>query len=377
MKTGKGMEQVNELYENRAARAKEIKKEGGQIIGYFCCYTPVEIITALDLVPYRIQGNVREPITEADAYLETITCSFVRSCFDQALKGAYEFLDGLVVPHTCDTIHRIYDIWLAYRRLPYTHFINVPHMIDPSSFEFFRNELEQFKRSLERFAKKEMTQQDLGAAVEIHNENRILLRELYQLRKPPLVSGTDVLRVLIVGMGIPVNEHNDLLREVIREVKAHDPLPGLPRILVYGAEIDDVGIVQLVEDSGGQVVMDDVCTGSRTFWYDSNTDGDALTRLARRYLDAIPCPRTYRPQQNCKHANNRFKYILDLVREFNVQGVIAYVFSYCDTHELDVPSLKDYLKANSVPVLCLSGDYVSFSKAQLQTRIQAFLEIVA
>lgn len=61
-------------------------------------------MTALGMVPYRIMGNLREPVTEADAYLETEVCPYIRNCFDRGLKGDYGFLDGVVVPHSCENV---------------------------------------------------------------------------------------------------------------------------------------------------------------------------------------------------------------------------------------------------------------------------------
>jgi hypothetical protein len=31
--------------------------------------------------------------------METIVCPFVRNVFDAAIKGKYDFLDGMVLPH--------------------------------------------------------------------------------------------------------------------------------------------------------------------------------------------------------------------------------------------------------------------------------------
>ncbi|PIU57660.1 MAG: hypothetical protein COS88_00500, partial [Chloroflexi bacterium CG07_land_8_20_14_0_80_51_10] len=84
-------------------RAKELHDQGKKAMGYLCCYVPLEFMTALDIVPYRIMGNVNEPITEADVHMETIVCPFIRSAFDIALKGDLSFCDGLVIPHTCDS----------------------------------------------------------------------------------------------------------------------------------------------------------------------------------------------------------------------------------------------------------------------------------
>jgi benzoyl-CoA reductase/2-hydroxyglutaryl-CoA dehydratase subunit BcrC/BadD/HgdB len=105
------------------------------------------MITAAGLVPYRITGTL-EPITQADTYLETCMCPFVRSCFDLALKKRLSFLEGIVYPHTCDNIHRTHDPWKTFIPSPYFHYIDVPHMTNPSSFEFFAGELGALRESL-------------------------------------------------------------------------------------------------------------------------------------------------------------------------------------------------------------------------------------
>src|SRR5208337_1773166 len=135
---------LNELYSERGMRAKELRDSGKKIIGYFCCFVPDEIITAFDMVPYRIQGSQCKPIDQADAYLEPMACPFARSCFNLALGGDYDFLDGFVAPHSCDTIERMYHLWRQYKPAPFTHLINVPHMQGPGSDEFYRKELAYF-----------------------------------------------------------------------------------------------------------------------------------------------------------------------------------------------------------------------------------------
>src|SRR3989304_2119525 len=107
---------VKELYENRIRRAEDLRLSGSKIIGYLCCFPPIELMTAIDLVPCRITGDIKEQVTRGDAYLETLMCPYIRSCFDLAVKGKYDFLDGLVVPHSCDSVQRIYDIWKYYAK---------------------------------------------------------------------------------------------------------------------------------------------------------------------------------------------------------------------------------------------------------------------
>lgn len=374
-----GIARARGLVEDFGSRARQLKAQGKKVVGYLCCYPPVEFLTALDLVPFRIQGSTREPISLADAYLESIMCPFMRSCFDRALRGDYGFLDGLVVPHSCDTVQRIYDIWRFYSPLPFTHFINVPHMVAPSSYGFFEKELERFQRALEGFTGKKVTAQGLKAAVERHDENRRLIRRLYELRKAPRITGTEVLQVMVAITTVPVAEANELLREVIAEVSARPPLPPRHRVMVYGSELDDTPFIKLVEDAGAYVVMDDVCTGSRAHWQMVGNTASSVPALARRYLDGINCPRTYRPRlgSHAQDLEDRFGYLKGFVRDFRVEGVIFYIIRYCDTHELDVPDVREYLeKVVGVPVLPLEDDYNVPSTAQLRTRVEAFLELL-
>ena len=147
--SSQGPERAWELCQDRLPYARVMASQGKKVIGYFCCYTPVELMTALDLVPYRISGRTDEPVKEADAYLETCVCSYVRSAFDLAIRGEYDFLHGLVVPHTCDAMWRILNIWKLHKPLDYTYFIEVPHMVGPSSCHFLEQELKLFQKSLE------------------------------------------------------------------------------------------------------------------------------------------------------------------------------------------------------------------------------------
>jgi len=93
---------------------------------------------------------VSEAITKADAHMETIVCPFVRNVFDAVLKGKYGYLEGIVIPHLCDSTSRTYDTWSYNIDLPYSHFLNVPHVTDDPSVEFFKAILRVFMKSLEK-----------------------------------------------------------------------------------------------------------------------------------------------------------------------------------------------------------------------------------
>ncbi len=370
----RGLIKAQELYEHREARAKELSKKGKKVIGYFCSYTPIEIFTALDLVPFRIQGKVGKPVEQAGQYLESIVCPYVRSCFDIALSGELDFLSGVVIPHTCDAMHRLYDIWKYHLKPPYSYSLYVPHMTHQASFDFFQKEIENLKAGLEQFVGRSASEQDLIKAIGLHNRSRALLRELYELRKPepPLISGTEIMRVLVAGMTIPVQEFNELLDDVLAEVRTRKPgTDTKPRLLISGSEVDNDSLIRLVEESGASVVMDDLCTGSRFFWNEVAPSKGAIVGLAERYL-GVTCPRTYRPGK----AAQRFSYLGDFIREWKAQGVILYTIRFCDTYQLDAPEMKDYIQSLGLPVLLLEDTYITSPLGQWKTRVEAFLETI-
>ena len=383
-----GLPRVKEIYQKRDSRAKELKKEGKKVIGYLDIYPVLEMLTALDSVPFRILGDMGEPITKADAYLPTVVCPFLRSCLDLGLKGRYDFLDGVVMAHTCEVAEKMAHIWRIYLNPPYAHFIDTPHTAHEVAQRQHKKLLEDFKKTLESFTGKTLTEASLHEAIKIHNQQRALVRELYDLRKPdpPLISGAETLQVTVALASLPVAEGNELLNQVISEVKERqDGPPKQPaRLLIWGSMIDNTALIDMIENIGANVVMDDIGMGSRAYFPPVELTDDPLDGLACRYLVALKSPRTFREtvlsEANRKDymtdLENRFGYLKDYAKEWNVNGVILEVLRYCDSHGYEVPGLRDYLDSIGLPSIYLEHDYSQSALAQLRTRVQAFLEII-
>jgi benzoyl-CoA reductase/2-hydroxyglutaryl-CoA dehydratase subunit BcrC/BadD/HgdB len=377
------MAKVQKYYDDYGLRARELKAQGKKIIGYVCSFVPLEMITAADCVPFRIRGNVREPITKGDSLLETIVCPFIRSCFDLTLKGKYDFLSGIVIPHACDSMVRSYSTWAYSLDLPYTHFLNIPSVVKESSFEFMQAELETFRKSLEKYTGKAIPDVKISQAIELYNQNRAKAKALYDLRKsnPPQISGSELTMVMTVGSSLPIEESNALFDEVLAEVKARkQPLPKGPRVLIDGACIDNFELIKIVEGLGAQVVADTICNGSRDYWPQVKVQSNVLDALGRRYLDKVNCPKTYRENKAGAFAGDaavRFGDIGFFAKEFKVDAAILYVYKYCDPFGFEVPARKAYYESIKVPMFYLEDEYSSGTIGQLKTRIQAFLEMIA
>ncbi|MFC1981309.1 2-hydroxyacyl-CoA dehydratase subunit D [Chloroflexota bacterium] len=383
-----GLKGAREIYQDRTGRVKELKAEGKKIVGYIHIYPVLEMLTALDLVPFAILGDMDEPITKADACLPTVVCPYLRSALDLGLKGKYDFLDGTVMAHPCEVAEKMAHIWRIYLDPPYFHYIDTPHTTHASAVSQHKELLKDFKKTLESFTGEKLTDGRLREAIKVHNKQRALVREMYELRKPdpPLISGAETLQVIVALMSLPVAEGNELLKQVIGEVKQREDGPSKKpaRLLVWGSMIDDTALIEMIESIGANVVIDDTSSGSRAYFPQVKPTEDPLDGLAYRYLVELKSPRTFREtvlgdtkrKDYMTDLESRFGYLKDYAREWNVNGIILESLRYCDIHGYEVPGLKDYLDSIGLPSIYLEYDYSKAALAQLRTRIQAFLEII-
>ena len=104
----------SDLLEARERRHQEARawKEhtGGKVVGLFCCSVPEELIHAAGMLPVRLLGE-HEDTSEADVHFPVNVCPYPKACFDQALKGRYDYLDGMVVPNVCDMVRAMFGFW--------------------------------------------------------------------------------------------------------------------------------------------------------------------------------------------------------------------------------------------------------------------------
>jgi len=382
----KGLSKAQESYLNRSQRAKELKAAGKKIIGYPCIYVPLEMLTALDLVPYQTCGDIKEPVTEADRALPSSFCPVMRNCLDCALKNKNDFLDGMIAIHSCDPQEKTARVWESYTNYPYFHFIDMPITVRPESLEYFKSQLNDFRKTLEAFTGKKLSTDKLEAAIKSHNQQRALVRELYELTKPspPLISGTEIIQVIKALTGLPVVEGNDLLTETISEVKNRStgPKKKPARLIIWSSTLDDTDIMQVFEDKAN-VVMNESCGGIRAYRAGVKSTADLLEGLADYYLNEITCARTFRQatlgeirKDYARDLQSRFGYLKGIIKEWKINGAIMLLVRYCDPFAFEMPSLKDYFDSLGVPSTYIEYDYTTGALAPLRTRVEAFLETI-
>jgi bzd-type benzoyl-CoA reductase N subunit len=350
------------------------KDKGGKIVGYFCSTVPEELLTAAGIAPFRMRATGSTSTEESDAYYSSINCSFPRHCFNEALNGGFKFLDGVICINSCDHVRRIYDNWTQFvPDTPFVEVMSLPRKTGPDQVAWYRDEINLLKGKLEKQFGVQITDEKLQDAIKLHNETRRLQRQLYELRKQdkPPITGAEMLAVMVAGTAMPKAEYNDMLRELLDELKSKEGPGGhRARVMIVGGILDDPAFVAVIEDQGGLVVTDAHCFGTRNMWVEvDESASDPAEALARWYIKERPsCPRFYGEHEN------RTKYVIDMCREFNCDGVIAERLMFCDSHLVEHYMLGQDLKAAGIPMLKLDREYITSAVGQLRTRVQAFLE---
>lgn len=354
------------------------KQGGGKVVGYVCTNVPEEIVLAAGALPYRLRAPESRETSDADRYTTYLNCTYCRHLIDDALKGRFAFLDGYVGTNGCDQMRRVCDVIraavfqeAASRKAFFLEYVAAPRVpFEEASLAYYKDELSRLVRSLEDHFGVSITDQKLSEAIRVVNRARILLRQLYELRKaprPPL-TGAEALAVSIASTCMPKEAFIRELEALFPALQSRVAMPDArKRVFLYGSELDDPAWVDVLESQGALVVADGLCFGARMFWDLVDETGDPLDAIAKRYYSRWPCPRV----MDLKGRQERIRQIL---REWKVDAIVGERLVMCQLWGAERVLTDLDARETGVPTLWLEREYILGGVGQMKTRVQAFLE---
>ncbi|MFC1669162.1 2-hydroxyacyl-CoA dehydratase subunit D [Spirochaetota bacterium] len=352
-------------------------KTKNSIMGYFCSYTPEEIIHASGCLPVRIINTGRK-IEHADRHLQSYSCALIRGSLDDALSERLSFLDGTVFPHTCDSIQRLSDIWRLNTGIPMHFDIILPIKLNTeSSKKYFVEVYEKFRRDLEEKLKIKITDDMIKKSIQLYNNLRKTLSEIYDIksRHTGIISDIDMHSISMSSMVMDRNEllHNlNLLKSVLNKEKVNHSENSaiLKRVMLSGSLCHEPAIYSVLNESGLTVAWNDLCTGERSFSGNIDLTGKPVNSIAVRYIDRIICPAKH------KSPSARGEQIIKHAKDYNIRGVIFLIMKFCDPHMFDYPYLRQCLDAENVPSILIEMESQLSHEGQLRTKLETFAEMI-
>jgi len=352
------------------------KAVGRKIIGWVCTYVPEELVHAAGMLPARVFGD-QTPLSLADHRLPPFMCTYVKEILESGLRGDYDFLDGIVFAYMCDPIKDLSDIWARnVRPMPRENVVVPVKMNTAATRDYFVGELERFRARVEAIAGAPITPAALRASIDVYNRHRAAFRRLYALRaeRPEVVRVADIWAILRSSMVMPKEEHTALLEPLVDElagVTRHDGKGRGPRLFVTGNLCDHPPLLGLIEECGGVVVSDDLCTGTRYF-DGPGIDPDApnpLASIADFYLNKPACA------VKCNYQiADRGEFIAARARATGADGVIFLLVKFCSPQNFEYPLARDVLRREGIPHILLEYEWNERGSGQMQTRLSAFIE---
>jgi benzoyl-CoA reductase subunit C len=323
-----------------AARDWKKAEDGRKVIGYMPIYVPRELIHAGGMLPMGVLGGGDQlEVIHGDAYYQSYICRIPRSTVELGVSGRLDFVDGMMFPSICDVIRNLSGMWQIMFPDIYIKYFDVPqNFVDEIGGNFYVNELQEVREGLEKVAGREITDDDLRRSIAVYNENRTLVRQLYDLRaaRPWSVPASEAYLMVRAGMTLPVEEHSE-----------QPPL----------------NLIKSLELAGCYVVDDDCILVTRWLLEDVPTEGDPLRNLADAFLHhSAATAAKYEPDEKEKG-----QFLVRSVKRTGAEGVIFASPSFCDPALLDRPMMQHILKDNNIP-------YIAFKFAENSGQMQPIRE---
>ena len=294
----------NLLQEANNALVAQAKSDGKICVAYTCENVPEPLLNLGDCVSIRLTAPHTGSMDIATYYMTNLLCEPSRALLERAVEGGFNFADCVITPDGCTMMNRAVENMELLHTMgqgnpKFFHeymeiaFKNTESDVDLSVLQCTNHVL----RPLHEKYGVDISDAAIREAVARHNKLCRLIREIGEFRKGdrPRITGYEFHVLCLATYVCPKYLVIDKLEETLEELKTREPdeKPWRARLLVVGSEMDDSGMIKLIEEQGALVCCDRFCFGSYPGRVEIalNDEEDALRQVCRHYIRNCQCPR--------------------------------------------------------------------------------------
>ena len=381
---------IADFFGTREKEIREAKENGKKVIGYMCLLAPTELILAADAIPVRVNSGWYDTAKLGDRVVPVEVCPVVRSTIGAKMIGLSPYLelsDALINLLTCDGITKLGEILSDYKPV-WT--MTIPRVKDSAqSLRLWNDEIKTTKSQIETLTGNKIDRKKLRSAIELTQKATKAFRRLQEIRKgAPVIMGRDAMLVNQTYMWDDIKRWTEKTEALCDELEKRVQKkmwacpPDTLRVMVTGTPMiwpDNWKLPTLIEEGTpqGVLVADELCSSERLLYDPVGVDewsmSDMFNAIGERYLMASTCPCFTSKDGN----EDRINWLLNKIKEWNIQGVIYYVHRGCMLYAMEYTRVKKVLDSIHVPVYYLDTEYTREDVGQLKTRVEAFLEMLS
>ena len=374
-----------ELLSEYTSFLQEKKDEGKKVVAFMSHdNVPEEIIDAAGFIPLRLMfaGN-DELMDSSHDFLPPSTCAFAQSCIGLfSLKpNQYQFLeliDYFVVSNHCVSDICASEIISKYFNIPRLNFY-VSYTKTGKSIDYFKLELQDFKTQLEKIKGSQIEDNDIIQSIHKYNKFKKVLFRLSELNVGSSKKLNLIQKSILFGPQIlpQIEEYIQL-----NKPNSDQELINKKNVLLTGCSvfINDP-LIDLIEEGGGNVILFDTWIG---YNYYSQILNENILQSVKDPIDIL----THRFENNINgdhtvpnFLETKISFITDFFNDYKAKtgkklGVVNHIIKFCDHISMMAYHLKNRLQEKGIQVLNLERDYSRSIRSALETRIQAFLEML-
>jgi benzoyl-CoA reductase/2-hydroxyglutaryl-CoA dehydratase subunit BcrC/BadD/HgdB len=372
--------------------------EGMLLVGTFCNIVPDEVILACGALPVRLCNGDSACARAGDQLTPGDVCPGLKASAGGLITAWSSRIDLLIVPAACDGKAKLGELLAPFTEV---YFLDIPRDSDylrsADAWERQFNSLYHFLRK--RYGRKADRAALIKACREV-NERTSAFRAIFEARgrTPGLITSFDYFTMANASFLIPPGRFSlkatrvlDEARERLTESSIREAVwpPARPgqcetdepqrfigkRLLLSGSPVlfPHFKLLHILDEAGADVAADTLCCAYGRMYdpvqLDEETQTGIIRAVALKHVAASMCP--------CfLGVGKLLDRIIELVREFRLDGVIYHILRLCQVFEIQSAVLRQALKEEGIPLLCIQTDFGVEDTGQLKTRIEAFLEMM-
>ncbi len=347
------------------------REAGGKVLGHFQVYFPEEIAHAAGMLPLKMRGAPIECM-HSDSHFGSYLCSIIKTSLELALSRRVE-LDLFVTHPICDAARNLAAVWGRNFDYPCQILYLPQNANSAASATYLRDEYARVQADIEAITGQKVTEKSLKNSLSVFNENRNLLRQLYEIKRkqPWLISAYETYLLTNVGGLITREEHNEMLKAVIplietRPVKRHDKI----RVVFEGGfcEQPPLDLIRTISQSC-YVVDDDLLIGLRWILDDVSLAGDPLFNLAEAYLEKS----SYSPAQHDSRKPKE-KMLLQRIADSGAEAAIITAAKMCEPGLEEQVAYTKALDEKGIPYFVSEFEESMTSFDHMEIQLETFTE---